>query len=67
MPDIKNYVKTIVNKRLKQQVDNETWIACIKSLIGVGFSDLEENAFNEYIGQAQNEIKGGSPLDPLKK
>jgi len=55
--DIKNYVKTIVNKRLKQQVDDETWIACMKSLMGVGFSDYEENAFNEYIEQAQNEIK----------
>jgi len=47
----------IVSKRLRQQVDNETWIACMKSLIGVGFSAYEENTFNEYIEQALNEIR----------
>jgi curved DNA-binding protein CbpA len=55
--DIKNYVKTIINKRLKQQVDNETWITCMESLMGVGFSSYEENAFNDYKKQALDEIK----------
>jgi curved DNA-binding protein CbpA len=55
--DIKKYVKTIINKRLKQQVDNETWITCMESLKGVGFSDYEESAFNDYIEQALSEIR----------
>jgi curved DNA-binding protein CbpA len=55
--DIKKYVKTIINKRLKQQVDNETWITCMKSLIGVGFSGYEESAFNDNIERALKEIR----------
>jgi len=55
--DIKKYVKNIISKKLKKQVDNETWITCMESLMGVGFSDYEENAFNDYKKQALDEIR----------
>ena len=55
--DIKKYVKTIIGKKLKKQVDNETWVTCMESLMGVGFSAYEENTFNEYKEQALNEIR----------
>ncbi|MDR2729368.1 MAG: DnaJ domain-containing protein [Treponema sp.] len=55
--DIKKYVKIIINKRLRQQVDNETWIICMKSLIDIGFSGYEEDVFNDYIEQALKEIR----------
>jgi curved DNA-binding protein CbpA len=56
-PEIKKYVKTIIDKRLKKQVDNETWIACMESIMNVGFSGYEESVFYDYIEQAQKEIK----------
>jgi curved DNA-binding protein CbpA len=56
-PEIKKYVKNIINKRLKKQVDNETWIACMESLMGVGFSGYDESSFSDNILQAQSEIR----------
>ncbi|MCL2759665.1 MAG: J domain-containing protein [Treponema sp.] len=58
-PEIKKYVKSMLKKRLKPQVDNETWISCMESLLGIGFSKHEENTFNDYISQALSEIRAG--------
>jgi len=58
-PEIKKYVKGMLKKRLKPQVDNETWVNCLESLIGIGFSRQDEKVFNEYIIHAQNDIKAG--------
>ena len=51
-PEIKKYVKEMLKKRLKPQVDNETWILCIESLLNIGFSKHEENIFKEYINDS---------------
>jgi len=58
-PEIKNYTLSIAKKRLKEQVDNETWIDCIQSLIGIGFTEAEENYFKESISLALKEIRAG--------
>jgi len=59
-PEIKHYILSIIKKRLKDQIDNETWIDCIQSLIGIGFSQTEENYFKESISQALKEIRAGT-------
>jgi len=56
-PDIKLYVKDIVKKRLKSQIDSETWIDCLQALIGIGFSQQEEKFFKESIVTALKELR----------
>jgi hypothetical protein len=58
-PDIKHYLLTIVKKRLREQLDSETWIDCIQALIGIGFSEYDEKFFRESIALALNEIRLG--------
>jgi len=56
-PDIRIYVKEIIKKRLREQTDNETWIDCMESLIGTGFSEHDEKSFKESISQTLKEIR----------
>jgi len=58
-PEIKSYVKSIIKKKLKSQVDNETWIDCMESLIGIGFSEHDEKIFKESIALTLKEIRTG--------
>ena len=46
-PEIKSYLKAIVKKKLKHQVDSETWIDCMEALMGIGFSERDEKFFRE--------------------
>jgi len=57
--EIKLYVKDIVKRRLKQQVDPETWIDCMETLIGIGFSEYDEKLFKESMANALKEIRAG--------
>ena len=57
-PEIKSYVKMLVKKRLKSQVNSETWIDCMESLIGIGFSEQDERFFKESIMHTLKEIRG---------
>jgi curved DNA-binding protein CbpA len=43
--EIENYLKTLVNLRLKAQVDEETWIDCMETMIGLGFPAQDEKRF----------------------
>ena len=56
-PEIYIYLKSMVNKRLKLQVDSETWIDCMEALIGIGFSAHDENIFKESIADTLKEIR----------
>ena len=58
-PEIYIYLKSIVNKRLKPQVDMETWIDCMEALIGIGFSVHDEETFKKSIAKALKEIRSG--------
>ena len=58
-PEIKIYVKDLIKKRLKNQVDPQTWIDCMESLIGIGFSGQDEKFFKESIANALKEIRTG--------
>ena len=56
-PEIKSYLKVVVKKRLRHQVDAETWIDCMEMLIGIGFSEHDENFFKESIAYTLKEIR----------
>ena len=56
-PEIYRYLKSMVNKRLKPQIDNETWIHCMETLIGLGFSSHEEKTFKESIVKTLKQIR----------
>ena len=55
--EIKHYLKVLINKRLRHQVDYETWIDCMEALIGIGFCEHDENLFKESIAYTLKEIR----------
>ncbi|MCL2186281.1 MAG: DnaJ domain-containing protein [Treponema sp.] len=55
--EIFHYLKIIINKRLKAQVDLETWVDCMEALIGIGFSVHDESIFMESIANTLKEIR----------
>ena len=36
-PEIEKYLREIVRQRLRPQVDDETWVECMETLLGLGF------------------------------
>ncbi|MCL2721525.1 MAG: J domain-containing protein [Treponema sp.] len=58
-PEIKSYLTAIVKKRLKDQVDDETWIDCLEILMGIGFSQNDEMFFKKSIAHTLKEIRAG--------
>ena len=56
-PEIFIYLKSIINKRLKAQVDLETWIDCMEALIGIGFSVHDESIFMSSIAKTLKTIR----------
>ena len=56
-PEIKSYVKNMIKKKLRMQVDNETWIDCMESLIGIGFSQADEKFFKDSMAQTLKEMR----------
>jgi len=59
-PEIYLYLKSIINKRLRPQVDAETWIDCMEALIGIGFSAHDEESFKKSIAKTLKEIRAGN-------
>jgi len=43
--EVENYIKNLVKFRLKPQVDEETWIDCLETMITLGFSAKDEKRF----------------------
>ncbi|MCL2180842.1 MAG: J domain-containing protein [Treponema sp.] len=48
-PEIKLYLKALVKTRLRSQVDDETWIDCMESMMGIGFTKRDEAVYKESI------------------
>ena len=55
--EIKNYLKTLVKQRLKSQVDEETWIDCMETMIGLGFSARDENRYKRYMAATLEKLR----------
>jgi len=58
-PEIKSYVKNMARKKLRAQVDGETWIDCMEALLGIGFSEHDEKTFKNSIMQTLKELRAG--------
>jgi len=37
MPELEKYTREIVRRRLRSQVDDETWIECMETMLDLGF------------------------------
>ena len=49
--EIENYLKNLVKLRLKSQVDEETWIDCMTTMIELDFSAQDEKRFRRSIAE----------------
>jgi curved DNA-binding protein CbpA len=55
--EIKSYLKNIVKLRLKAQVDEETWIDCMETMMGLGFSAQDEIRFKRSMADTLVKIR----------
>jgi len=55
--EIENYLKNLVKSRLRAQVDEETWIDCMETMIGLGFSAQDEKRFKRSMADTWLKIK----------
>jgi tetratricopeptide (TPR) repeat protein len=52
MEDIEIYIKALVRLRLRPQVDDETWIECMETLLELGFPARDEARWTRSIAEA---------------
>ena len=43
--EIEKYLKSMIKLKLKHQVDDETWICCMETMLGLGFPAKDEKYF----------------------
>jgi len=43
--EVENYLKTLIKFKLKPQVDEETWVDCLGTMINLGFPEKDEKHF----------------------
>ena len=55
--EIENYLKTLVKFRLMPQVDNETWIDCMETMINLGFSAKDEKRYRRSIADTLEKLR----------
>ena len=55
--EIKNHLKTLVKLRLKPLVDEETWIDCMETMIGLGFSAQDEKRFKRSMAVTLEKLR----------
>jgi tetratricopeptide (TPR) repeat protein len=52
MDDIASYLKELVRLRLKSRVDSETWVECMRILLGLGLSPRDEARWMRSMAEA---------------
>jgi curved DNA-binding protein CbpA len=55
--EIEKYLKTIVKFRLRRQVDEETWISCMETMIGLGFPPRDEVRWKRSMTEALTKLR----------
>jgi hypothetical protein len=55
--EIESYLKNMVKLRLKHQVDEETWIDCLETMIGLGFSERDEKRFKRSMADTLEKLR----------
>jgi curved DNA-binding protein CbpA len=56
-PEIENYLKTLVWQRLKRQVDEETWISCMETIMELDFCERDKDRFKMSMMMALKKLK----------
>jgi hypothetical protein len=55
--EIESYLKTLVKLRLKPQVDEETWIDCMQTMIGLKFTARDENRYKRSMADSLERLR----------
>jgi curved DNA-binding protein CbpA len=55
--EIENYLKNMVKFRLKNQVDDETWIDCMETMIELGFPKRDEERYKRSMADTWLSLK----------
>ena len=55
--EIENYLKSLVKLRLKSQVDEETWIDCMETMISLGFPARDEIRFKRSMADTLEKMR----------
>jgi len=55
--EIESYLKNLIKYRLKAQVDEETWIDCMETMIGLGFSAQDEKRFRKAMAVTLEKLR----------
>jgi curved DNA-binding protein CbpA len=52
MEELEQYLKALVRQRLRAQVDEETWVECMETLLGLGFPARDEARWMRSLAEA---------------
>jgi curved DNA-binding protein CbpA len=55
--EIENYLKTLVKFRLQPQVDEETWIDCMETMVNLGFPAKDEKRYKRSIADTLEKLR----------
>nr|AGS52595.1 hypothetical protein [uncultured bacterium contig00042] len=55
--EIESYLKNLVKTRLRSQVDAETWLDCLQTMIGLGFSAKDESRYKKSMADTLEKMR----------
>ncbi|MDR3019963.1 MAG: J domain-containing protein [Treponema sp.] len=55
--EIENYLKSLVKQRLKSQVDDEIWIDCLETMIGLDFPAQDQNRYRRSMADTLEKLR----------
>jgi tetratricopeptide (TPR) repeat protein len=65
--DIKSYLKELVRLRLRSRVDAGTWVECMETLLGLGFSPREEARWLRSMAEALLKMGDAAAAEPVMR
>jgi hypothetical protein len=55
--EIESYLKALVKSRLKGQVDKETWVECMRTMISLGFGGRDEARYKRAMAETLEKLR----------
>ena len=55
--EIEKFIKSIVRQKLKHQVDKETWIDCMETMVSLGISTRDEKRYMRYMADTLEKLR----------
>jgi curved DNA-binding protein CbpA len=55
--EIEKFIKNLVRQKLKQHVDNETWIDCMETMVSLGFSARDEKCYMRFMADTLEKLR----------